>query len=300
MMRNITCMVLLAALSGATLCVHAQTACGAYDVPSVPDSLSSPEARADYLALHYWDNFDFSDERLISAGDYAEQAFVDFVGLLPYVGNAARAIDCLYGRAAAERDMLYYFMSLGEKYLYERDSPMCDEELYIFMLRSVAGNKSLDEADRVGPRRRLELVMKNRVGDVAADFGFVCRDGSRGRLSELRARYVVIYFNDPDCSECHVVGAQLAASEVINAFVDSGDVVLLSVCVEGATPQWKSSRCPGLWIDAADKSRVVVGKQLYMLPALPVLYLLDAERRVVLKDTSVAEIEAFLSGEAGD
>lgn len=97
-----------------------------------------------------------------------------------------------------------------------------------------------------------------------------------------------------------MVGAQLAASEVINAFVDSGDVVLLSVCVEGATPQWKSSRYPGLWIDAADKSRAVVGKQLYMLPALPVLYLLDAERRVVLKDTSVDQIEAFLSGEAGD
>lgn len=291
-------MVSLALLCGAPLCAHAQTAGRAYDVPPVPDSLASPAARADYLAQHYWDNFDFSDGQVISAGDYAEQAFVDFVGLLPYVGNAAQAIDCLYGRAAAGRDMLYYFVSLGEKYLYERDSPMRDEELYILMLRSLADNPSFDQADRVGPRRRLELMMKNRVGTVAADFGYVCRDGSRGRLSDLRGRYVLVYFNDPDCADCHRVGAELAALEVLGALVEGGDMELLSVCVEGATPQWKRTPCPEGWIDAADKARAVVGKQLYMLPALPVLYLIDSGRRVVLKDASVAEIEDFLSGGA--
>ena len=31
-----------------------------FPYPSVPDTLRKPEARADYLPLHYWDNFDFS------------------------------------------------------------------------------------------------------------------------------------------------------------------------------------------------------------------------------------------------
>lgn len=299
MIRHITYLIFLAALCGAAsrACAQSETCAGAYVVPPVPDSLTTSGARADYLALHYWDNFDFADTRLISAGDYAEQAFVDFVGLLPYVGNAAEAVGRLFGRAAVGRDMLYYFVSLGEKYLCDRGSPMRDEELYILMLRSLADNASLAEADRVGPRRRLELVMKNRVGDVAADFGYLCRDGTRGRLSDLHARYVVIYFNDPDCADCHSVRSRLAASDIVNASIGRGDVVLLSVCVVGATPQWEAASYPDNWVDAADEGRKVVGTPLYLLPSLPSLYLLDAGRRVVLKDTSVAEIEAMLSAD---
>lgn len=266
-----------------------------YILPEVPDSIVSPEQRADYIALHYWDNFDFADSSLISLGDYAEQAFVDFIGLLPYVRNTSQAVDMLYSRAAYNRDMFYYFVYLGDKYLYERDSPMYDEGVYILVLQSIIHNRSLEESDKSVPRHRLKQILKNRVGDAASDFVYLCRDGSNGRLSDIDARYTLIYFNAPDCSDCHRVKALLTASKVINDLIDCGSVALLSVCVEGVSPEWESCEYPENWIDAVDDTRTITDMSLYVLRSLPAIYLLDKNKRVILKDVSVREIEAWFS-----
>lgn len=53
-----------------------------FKLPHIPAALTTPEARADYLAAHYWDNFDFRDTTLISRPEITEQAFADFIDLL--------------------------------------------------------------------------------------------------------------------------------------------------------------------------------------------------------------------------
>lgn len=99
------------------------------------EALRDPADRADYLALHYWDCFDFADTALLSCPEITEQAFVDFLSVLPHAREAAAAVDTLYSRAAVRSEALYCFIGLGDKYLYEPNSPMCDEELYILVLR---------------------------------------------------------------------------------------------------------------------------------------------------------------------
>jgi len=89
--------------------------------------LTAPEDRAAYLSLHYWDHFDFADTSLISRPEITEQAFVDFLGILPYTDRAQAAIDTLFRRAATGQEMLYHFIGLSDKYLYEPNSPMHDE-----------------------------------------------------------------------------------------------------------------------------------------------------------------------------
>lgn len=106
-----------------------------FRLPDVPATLREPADRADYLAVHYWDHFDFADTVLIGRPEISEQAFVDFLSVLPYTRNAAAAVDTLYTRASAENTALYYFIELGDKYLYEPNSPMHDEELYILVLQ---------------------------------------------------------------------------------------------------------------------------------------------------------------------
>ena len=52
-------------------------------------------ARAEYLALHYWDGFDFAGADI--AAPEAEQAFVDFLGLLSRIASADGAFGALSG-----------------------------------------------------------------------------------------------------------------------------------------------------------------------------------------------------------
>ena len=46
-------------------------------LPTIPDSLTNPKDRADYLITHYWDNFNFMDTIYESLP--IEQAFVDYI-----------------------------------------------------------------------------------------------------------------------------------------------------------------------------------------------------------------------------
>lgn len=265
-----------------------------FRLPHIPEILATPEERAAYLSLHYWDHFDFTDAALVDRPEVTEQAFVDFIGILPYASNAQEAVDTLFRRASAARRMLDHFITLTDKYLYEPNSPMHNEELYILALRALVNHPGLKEIDKLRPRQRLKTAMKNRPGDVAADFVFICRDGTRRCLSELKADYLLLYFNDPDCDNCRRVKARLSSSQPVNRLLTSGRLKVLSVCVEGKTDVWEKTAFPTCWIDGYDEGQQLTRKQIYDLKAMPTLYLLDARKRVILKDASVEQIEARL------
>ena len=277
-------------------CSHAQQQkTKEFRLPDVPVTLTAPEDRAAYLSLHYWDHFDFADTSLISRPEITEQVFVDFISILPHTPKAQEAVDTLFRRALADREMLYHFISLGDKYLYEPNSPMHDEELHILFLRALVNHPGLEETDRIRPRHLLEMALKNRPGDVATDFTVVCRDGRSRRLSDIKAGYVLVYFNDPDCENCHRVKELLTLSPVVNDLLESGRLKLLSVCVEGKTPAWEKAEFPAGWIDGYDADQRLTREQVYDLKVMPTLYLLDAEKRVILKDASFEQVEERLS-----
>ena len=191
--------------------------------------------------------------------------------------------------------MLYHFIGLSDKYLYEPNSPMHDEELHILVLRALLDNPCLSDTDKIRPRYLLEIAMKNRPGDVAADFTVTCRDGRRRQLSGIKADYVLVYFNDPDCEDCRRVKELLSLSPVVNGLLESGRLKLLSVCVEGKTPAWEKADFLKSWIDGYDEGQRLTREQVYDLKAIPALYLLEAEKRVILKDASFEQVEERLS-----
>ena len=266
--------------------------CQDFRLPEIPDSLAAPEARAEYLALHWWDGFDFRDTSLISRPGITEQAFVDFLSVLPYVSDIPVAFDTLFCRASAEPEMFSHFVTLGEKYLAGRYSPMRDEELYIAMLGALCSDgRPFPEGERARAGFRLELALKNRPGDPAADFGFLFPDGARGTLYGLDAEYLIVFFNDPDCAECRATRAGLEDSSELSALLGEGRVRVLSVCVSGDASVWKGSFSSSEgWTDVLDDGRAVYSGRLYDLRQLPVLYLLSSDKHVLLKDTSLREI----------
>lgn len=284
---------------GLVACAQAQKrqAQQPFRLPDIPDVLTAPEDRAAYLTLHYWDHFDFADTTLIDRPEITEQAFVDFINVLPYTppANAQTAVDTLVGRMQARKAMFYHFVELSDKYLYEPNSPMHNEDLHILVLRALVNDPRVEEIDKVRPRHLLEIALKNRPGDTAADFSFTARDGRRRNMHDIKAELLLLYFNDPECDECRTMKERLAHSPTLNALLESGRLKLLSVCVEGRTASWEKADFPARWIDGCDVAQRLAGEQVYDLKAMPTLYLLDAEKRVILKDAPIEQIEARLS-----
>ena len=271
-----------------------------FRMPDIPAAITNPGDRADYLTYHYWDHFNFADTTLIGRADITEQAFADFLSVLPYAQEQQRAVDRLFERAADNPGMLYHFISLAELYLYEPNSPMRNDELFLLVLQALTNSDRLDETDKLRPRALLELVQRNRPGTVAADFVYTLRDGRQGRLSDLKSPCTLIFFNDPECSDCKRVKRYLQGSPVVRRAIAEGRLTLLAVSVEGATPAWREAVVPSDWIWSCDEAQQISEEQRYDLKAIPTLYLLDAGKRVLLKDATVEAVEQRLQEAAAE
>ncbi len=265
-------------------------------LPAVPPTLTAPAERADYLVAHYWDHAGLDDPAL--ADDPAfEQFFVDYLSVLPLAPQAGPAVAALFARADAHPDFLTRLSELADLYLDEAASPLRDEALHILFLGAEAASPRLTPDERERARILLRLAQLNRPGDEASDFAFADREGRTRRLAEFSAERILLFFNDPECVDCRRAKALLAASPVVRRWLATGRLALLSVCVEGPTPAWRAAAVPEGWTDGCDADGALSEGTLYYLKTMPTLLLLDAERRVVLKDAAVDAVERAL-GEA--
>ena len=264
-----------------------------FPLPSVPKELKGVEARANYLALHYWDRYDFADNALMGNKEITEQGFSNFISIMPYVTEKDAAFEQLAGNMARNPRMVDYFAALGMKYLYEPASPVYDDGLYILLLEKILKQQTLSERQRQEFLFDLKMAKKNRVGSVAADFSFITRAGGRNTLLNTKGEYILLFLGDPECDYCSLAKEELLSMPCFNRFVGEGRLKVLSVCVEGVNDAWKVSKAPEGWIDACDDGMEIHSGMLYEIPGLPVLYLLDKGHRVLLKNTSPAAVENF-------
>lgn len=279
-----------------------------FRLPEIPDSLTAPEGRADYFMSHYWDHFDFADTTLISRPEITEQAFAEFIDLLSAMPRpiADRALTRMLQASTADSVMFGYFTDLTEKYLYDPNSPMRNEELYIPVLRYLVDASPLDSLFKIRPRHQLELALKNRPGDIATDFTYTLGSGRTSRMSDIRADYTILFFNNPDCSDCNRVKEYLGTSPVIGGMLRSrsqesgapsggNKLSVLALYTDQNLPHWRSATYPDGVINAYDAGQKITVTQSYDLKAIPTLYLLDKDKRIILKDAPVEQIEQWLA-----
>jgi thiol-disulfide isomerase/thioredoxin len=127
----------------------------------------------------------------------------------------------------------------------------------------------------------------------------VLRGGRKGTLRTLRTTVpVLVVFYNPDCESCVETLGQMRASQVLTQAVQSGRLTVLAVYTEGDADIWRqhAGELPDGWLDAQDPARVILEKELYDLSGMPSLYLLDKDKRVMLKDPTWPQVEAALQG----
>ena len=187
----------------------------------VPMLLDTPEQRAEYVTKNYWNHFDFSDTSYVDLPEVTEQAFADYVNLLGQMHGelASQSVRITLSKAEADSAMYGYFVGLFEKYLYDPNSPMRNEELYIPALEAMIASERLGEADKVRARYRLELARRNRPGTPGNRFPQVPRlaSGAWGRLYGVKADYTILFLNNPGCTACKETIGQIVASELVGA-----------------------------------------------------------------------------------
>ncbi len=273
-------------------------------LPEIPETITDNDKRAVYLVMHYWDRFDFTNSNLIERPEITEQAFVDYINILNYVSKdvADRSLRETVKRSEAESAMHSHFGNLFEKYFYDPNSPFRNEEYYIPVLSELIASDVLTDAEKSIYKFQYEMVMKNRIGEKANNFNYTLASGKTESLYNLQSEYTLLMFSNPGCPTCETVTKQLDSSQALNNALALNSaarkmLTILTLYPDKDIDLWLShmAQMPQNWVHSYDKGMEITHKKLYDIKAIPTLYLLDKNKIVILKDTSIEAIESFFT-----
>lgn len=192
--------------------------------------------------------------------------------------------------AATPADSLPGLLQRVDDLFFEPLSPTYCEGIAALYLRA-ALPRLTDEIEIDIARWKLnEVCLLNAEGTPASDFTFDLFGGPRNVTMSryLKGQPLCLIFYDPDCSHCAEVIRELGElSRLVN---------VLAVCVESTPERWEETcgSLPRGWGRAFDSGNLVETES-YMIRSYPSIYLLDADRNVVLKNPSASRLLNHLS-----
>ena len=268
------------------------------EIPQPSPLLTDAAGRLEDVAARFWTNFDFEDKTWIADTATLEQAFADWTGLLMELPTerAAQLTGEWIRKAEGCPELQLRLADVAEFYFYHPNSPFRNEDWYIPVLEGLLASPKLGDDYKVRPAYQLEMARKNRPGMTARDFTYTLADGKTGQLSQIQANYTLLLFYNPDCNDCRRIEQCLQTSETFLDRIKTGHLKVAAIYPDADIRLWREHlpEMPQNWVVGYDDGQKITTEELYSLPAIPTLYLLDKDKKVVLKDAPVERIEKWL------
>lgn len=187
-------------------------------------------------------------------------------------------------------------MELAERRFSDAADPIHNEGLYMVVLKHATEKFVLSNAEKEKQRLLLEGAKKNMIGSVATDFDYITPDSKEVKhLKDLKADYILVYFNNPDCESCETAKQRLSENQLINKMVNENKLIVLAIYPYDDQKLWKKAKYPKMMINGWNQNQLIEQAELYDLPTLPCFYLLDKDYKVIIKNEgSLNKVEAKL------
>ena len=224
---------------------------------------------------------------------FMEQNFANYIAMLSALpGDSSRPVMARFvEQASADTRATDMIAGMAAKYLYDYNSPMHDEDLFIAFAETFVASPAIPDIAKTRTGYLLDLSLMNRPGAKANDFEYISTDGNRHHLTEPSERETLLMFFDIDCEVCADVLDDMKASADLKTRIDSDKLRVLAIYVSAAdndnaadNMRWRSyaaEKIPRYW----DAGRPVGDiHDIYDLRVLPVSYLLSPSGTVLQKD----------------
>ncbi|HAN78784.1 MAG TPA: hypothetical protein DCQ31_13990 [Bacteroidales bacterium] len=131
------------------------------------------------------------------------------------------------------------------------------------------------------------------IGNIAPDLKLPTADEKFVRISDTEADYTILYFWDVDCGHC--------AQEIpeLNKFYKenkSKKFEIIAIYTQLDKQKWMDfiDKEQFEWINCWDPDQVSNMKSLYYINSTPVIYLLDKDKRILLKRITLEVLKQYL------
>ncbi len=188
---------------------------------------------------------------------------------------------------------LLFFYEQFDKYLADPNSPLRSEELFEPVLKTLVSSTKLNDTQRSKMQFQLKNIALNRPGTKANDFKYSTPKGNQRNLHSLQnPSFLLVHFSNSGCHACEETFEQLNASVIIEQNLNSQNLSILTIDISKESNKLIPNK-PN-WHFGLDPEESIEAKGLYHLPAMPSFYLLDKDKKVILKDGTLQQVEMFL------
>lgn len=288
----------------------------AFPEVKVPTMLG-PEEAEDYVLTHFWDAYldttsrYYCDSSCIAGVDDRIVA-AELVTYLKLLGNIpAQKAETLMGtffdklesyqRADTSSNAFSWICEAVEYYLYNPNSDIRCEELFLPFVSRLALSDLAPEGKRQRYAAARVVCSSNRLGTPAPDFIFMDENGRQHTLYGEKAPFTLLMFVNPGCEACEGVVHSFGAGSLAEALSNEGLLRIIDIYIDEDLDAWreKLGGHPGFWLHGYEPLGAVREDNLYYVRAIPSIYLLDSEKRIMLKDAVPEDVVNVLTSVAG-
>ena len=275
-----------------------------FPLVEVPGMMDDPAECRDYAVTHFWDAFSDTSRRWRSDSVYVagvEKTTVErqigiYTSLLSQVSLPTARKAALRALAQWEQhpdSTLYPVLSrMLEQYLYDPNSPVRNEDIWQPVAAAMALSPRTPEAMRPAYANDARLSRLNAAGTPATDFVFVDARGRRHTLYGIRAERTLLFFSNPGCTACKEIIEALQKDPAVGLLHSAGRLAVANIYIDEDLEAWRAylDHYPDTWLTGYDPTFSIRTDLLYNVRAIPSLYLLDADKTVLLKDAPTERV----------
>ncbi|MDR2938252.1 MAG: redoxin domain-containing protein [Prevotellaceae bacterium] len=270
---------------------------------NVPEGAANPDSIRQLLFVglakkHFFDSFDLTDARLMNAPmlDNRMGVFFQQIMLREPVEDINTSIDALLAKAEKTQPMYRYLLT----WLYERytDSPIEGHQVVGMHLCDLMSDSTkvtwLTDRDKAKLKQNYKKYQLNPVGAAATDLTLQTPEGEFKSLHKTNAPVTVLYFFNPGCGTCRMVTPVL--HEVYQKYKEQG-LEVFAVYPDRDTASWLKyidTNSYTDWVNVWDAEGTASIYDKYSLHAIPQIYVLDQDKKVMYKDVYMNDLEGIL------
>ncbi len=261
-----------------------------------------------YYKNHYWDGFDFRDDRLIYTPLYDSRIDEYFAKLvLPWPDSVEKESDELLRKAKGTKDMFHYTLWWLTRNA-ENSKVMGMDEAFVYLVENyyIKGDAFWLTNDELSKyQERAQKIAPNVIGNVAPEVKLpnVTTKKEESMLG-MKAKYTLVVFYSPNCGHCQHEIPKL--DSVYKAVLKEKGVKIYTVATETddtTINKFVKKNNMQEWTNTWDPEHTSDYHNKYDVYSTPTIYLLD-DKKIIrgkrLDHSNIASVIEMLERKAKD
>lgn len=250
-----------------------------------------------YHKDHYWDNVDFSDDRLLRT-PFIEQKLKDFYKNVVVMNPDSLTKEAFKVCELARKNKYFFqYVVVYSTNYFETSQIMGMDRIFVNLAERYYLKNECWWADSTLISKisdRVKKLKPNLIGETAPDLKMEDINGIWHQLKYEKGDYIILAFWEPGCGHCKKEIPKL--HEYYKTVIDSG-VVVWAVYTQYKKEEWQQFvEEKGLtdWINLWDPYNFTNFRNLYDVYSTPTIYILDKDKKIIAKRIGVDQIEQFI------